>query len=158
MSRMILKADDGTFHVLLAVYLGWIWLVVWLAGCAVKPSPELVAARAVTVLELVQAVQRSLIAAHDAGLVDTETTRAALIQINEGVEQAMALGPILEGWHDLDAGLQERQLIDAVVVVGRLSQILGELLLPADQMTGVRAALLGANELLLRLGELRGGR
>ena len=131
-------------------------LVVSVTGCAARVSPELVAARAVSVLELIQVAQRSLIAAEALGLIDEVTTATSLRRIAEAVQHAQELAPLLRNWDQMSKAAQEGRLTRARIVVFTLSQVLAAIVLPEGQMAPVSKALLGANELLLRISDMRG--
>ena len=135
-----------------------LWLVVIVMGCAAKPSPELIAARAVNVLELVQVAQSSIIRMEAAGLIDEATAAAALTRISQSVRHSHALRPLLEGWDALSDAEKADRLTRARTIVFTLSQVLAAITLPAEMTQPVQNALVASNGLLLRLADLRGAR
>ena len=125
-------------------------------GCAIRTtSPEAIAARTGTVLELVLVAQRAIIVANEADLIDDASTRTALLRIAEGARHALVLRPILEGWDQLSELEQADRLEQARAVVFTLSQVLAAITVDGDQMSPVRDALVAANGLLLAVDDLR---
>ena len=131
---------------------------VLVVGCAAKPSPDLVAARAVNVLERVQVAQSGIIIAEANGLIDQATAAAALTRISQSVRHSQALRPLLEGWEALSDAEKADRLTRARTIVFTLSQVLAAITLPAEMTQPVQNALVASNGLLLRLADLRGAR
>lgn len=132
--------------------------VVMLMGCAARSSPQLVAARAVSMMEVVQAAQRSIIAAEAGGFISEDDAAAALTKIREATIYAQVLPDFFRGWADLEEQDQALRLDDARVVVFTLSQVLAGITLPPDAGRPIRNALMAVNALLLHINDVRGVR
>ena len=131
---------------------------VLVVGCAAKPSPELVAARAVSVLELVAVAQESVIDAEANGLITEAIAETALVGIGEAVEQALRLGPLLEDWDRLSQAGRRAQLEEARRLVIRLGLALSAIYYPEGSplRDSVGNVVEEANKLLEHLTQLGG--
>lgn len=133
-------------------------LILSLIGCAARATPQLVAARAVTMMEVVQAAQRSIIAAEERGFISEDDAAAALTRIRQATIYAQVLPDLFRGWAELEEQDRAIRLDDARVVVFTLSQVLAGITLPPDAGRPIRNALMAANALLLHINDVRGVR
>ena len=127
-------------------------------GCAAKVTPELVAARAFSVLELVAAAQESVIEAEANGLISEALADTALVEIDTAVEQSLRLIPLLEDWDRLSEAGRAAQLEEARRLVVRLGLALSATWFPEGSplRDTVGEAVDAANKLLERLTALGG--